>query len=211
MTDNSIYEEAAATRKAHYEISPLILNRWSPRAMTGESLTDDELYPLFEAARWAPSSYNGQPWRFIIARREDTENFKRHLDLLVEGNQAWAKDAAVLAIICSRKNFEHNDKPSVTHTFDTGSAWENLALEGSSRGLVVHGMEGFDYEKAQKELNIPEDFEVHAMIAVGKKTAKESLPEDVQEKETPNDRRPLHEIVFDGEFGKELDALKKLA
>ena len=169
---------------------PEILNRWSPRAMTGEELTDDELMPLFDAARWAPSSYNAQLWRFLYAKR-DTEHWEKFLDLLVEGNQGWAKDAAVLVVVISRSNFEKDNKPAKTHVFDAGAAWENLAIEGSTRGLVVHGMEGFDYAKAKEVLDIPDEYEVLAMIAIGKK-------KDSEEK--ANTRRPLQEIIMEGKF-----------
>ena len=162
-------------RKANYPILPLLLNRWSSRALSGEEMTDEELMPLFEAARWAPSSYNNQPWRFIYAKR-NTPAWKTFLDLLVEFNQSWAKNAAALVVVASAKNFEHNQKPAHTHSFDTGSAWMALALEASHRGLVAHGMEGFDYAKAAKALHIPDGFQVEAMLAIGKKAPKETLP-----------------------------------
>src|SRR3989338_8584607 len=166
--------EVKANRKANYDIDPIFLNRWSPRAMTGEELKDEELMPLFEAARWAPSSYNAQPWRFIYAKR-DTKEWNTFFNLLVEFNQSCAKNASVLVVVASRKNFEHNEKPAVTHQFDAGSAWENLALEASRRDLVAHGMEGFDYAKAKKELGIPDNYDVLAMIALGKSAKKETL------------------------------------
>ena len=194
-------EEIKRNRKSEYEINPLILGRWSPYSMTGEKISDGELMSLFEAARWAPSSYNGQPWRFIYAKR-DTKDWDKLFNLLVEGNQGWAKNAAALVVIISRKNFEHNNKPSITHTFDTGSAWENMALEASSRGLAIHGMEGFDYDKAKEDLEIPDDFEVCAMAAIGKKGKIEDLPEEMQQREQPRDRRPLKEIVMEGKFRK---------
>ncbi|MBI4564607.1 MAG: nitroreductase family protein [Planctomycetes bacterium] len=199
--------EVGARRKANYDILPLLLNRWSPRAMTAEPLGDEELFPLFEAARWAPSSYNAQLWRFIIARRQNRELFDKFVGLLVPANQVWAKDAAVLVVVVSRKFFEHNDKPSVTHTFDAGAAWENLALEATRRGLVAHGMQGFDYERARTELGVPEAFEVHAMIAIGKRGIKEKLPEKVRVMEEPNGRRPLREILFEGAFGQQIPHL----
>lgn len=191
--------EVAKHRKPDYGIHPMFVNRWSPRAMTGEPISDNELMALFEAARWAPSSYNGQLWRFLYAKRA-TKNWNVFFDLLVEGNQAWAKNAAVLVCVISRKNFEFNEKPSVTHVFDAGAAWENLALEGSRRGLVVHGMEGFDYGKARKVLEIPDNYDVCAMFAIGNRGKKENLPEKMQQMEFPNDRRPLQEIVFEGKF-----------
>jgi len=192
-------EEVKQNRTSEYDISPIILNRWSPRAMSGEELSDDELLPLFEAARWAPSSFNAQPWRFIYAKR-NTDNWDKFLNLLAEGNKAWAQKASVLVVIISRKNFEHNNKPSITHVFDTGAAWENLALEGANRGLAVHGMEGFDYEKAAKDLEIPDDYEVMAIIAIGKRGKKEDLPEHMQKMEAPSTRKPLNEVIMEGKF-----------
>ncbi len=199
---NALTEEVRAKREADYDILPLFLNRWSPRSMTGEPLADDELLPLFEAARWAPSSYNGQLWRFIIARRQNDASWNRFLGLLVPENQVWAQRGAVLAVVISRKLFEYNGQPSVTHAFDAGAAWENLALETARRGLVAHAMQGFDYDRARKELNIPDDFEVHAMIAIGKRGPKENLPDKVRAMEEPNARRPLSEILFEGSFGQ---------
>ena len=117
-------------RNSNHKINPLFINRWSPRSMTGDSLDDETLMSLFEAARWAPSSYNNQPWRFLYAKK-GTPNWNVFFNLLVEGNKIWAKNAAVLVVIISRKNFEHNGKPSITHQFDAGAAWENLALEAS--------------------------------------------------------------------------------
>ncbi|HXW12192.1 MAG TPA: nitroreductase family protein [Nitrososphaeraceae archaeon] len=189
------------SRKSTYPINPLILNRWSPRAMTGGDLDNEEIMPLFEAARWAPSSYNNQPWRFIYAKR-NTEHWDRLFNLLADGNKTWAKNSALLVVVISRKNFEYNEKPARTYQYDAGSAWENLALEAFSRGLVAHGMQGFDYEKARFELEIPSDFEVMAMIAIGKKGPRESLPTDLQEKERLTDRKPLKDIVMEGIYRK---------
>lgn len=186
-------------RAPEHPIQSFILNRWSPRAMSGEVLSDEELMPLFEAARWAPSSYNNQPWRFIYAKR-DTKHWQPLFNLIVEFNQGWAKNAAALVVVISKKTFDHNGKPSVTHAFDTGAAWENLALEASVRGLVAHGMQGFDYEVARVQLNIPDDHEVHAMVAIGKPGEKQNLPLDLQEKEVMSDRRPFTEIVMEGKF-----------
>lgn len=170
--------------------------------MSGESVTDEELMPLFEAARWAPSSYNHQPWRFIYGKR-DTPHFEKFMDLLVEFNQSWCEKAAVLGLIISMKVFEKNRKPAITHSFDSGAAWENLALEGTSRGLVVHGMQGFDYEKARANFEVPEEFEVQAMFAIGKHAPKETLPEELQKKESPSSRKPVAEIAFEGMIDKE--------
>ncbi len=193
--------EAATVRTPAFEINSIILNRWSPRAMTGEELPNNELMSLFEAARWAPSSFNNQPWRFIYATR-GTEHWDRLFNLMVDFNKGWAKDAAALVVVISSKNFEYNGKPSITHQFDAGAAWENLALEATSRGLVAHAMQGFDYEKARKELDVPETYDILAMIAIGKRASKERLPADLREREFPSNRKPLHEVVMEGRFRK---------
>lgn len=189
----------SAPRSPNYDIDPIILKRWSARAMSGESISQEELMPLFEAARWAPSSFNNQPWRFIYAQR-DSETWPGFLNLLTEGNQSWAKNAAALLIVISRKTFEYNDKPSRTHSFDSGAAWENLALEGCKRGLVVHAMQGFDYEQARVLAQIPKEYSVEVMIAVGKPGPIDKLPEKMQQQEFPNQRRSLQEIVMEGKF-----------
>lgn len=186
-------------RKVENDINPLFVNRWSPRAMSGEEISHDDLMGLFEAARWAPSSYNNQPWRFIYAKR-NTDHWQRLFSLLVEGNKTWAKNAAVIVVVISRKNFEFNEKPAITHQFDAGAAWENLALEATSRELVTHGMQGFDFNEARKVLGIPDSFDVIAMIAIGKLGQKENLPRDLQEREYPSNRKPLEEIVMEGKF-----------
>lgn len=186
-------------RISTHKINSLFVNRWSPRSMTGEDIDDEDLMSLFEAARWAPSSYNNQPWRFIYAKRT-TGNWNKLFDLLYEGNKVWAKNAAALVVVISRKNFEFNEKPSITHQFDAGAAWENLALEASNRGIATHGMQGFDYQRARTDLEIPESYDVMAMIAIGKRGPKENLPSKLQELEFPNDRKPLREIVMEGYF-----------
>jgi nitroreductase len=186
-------------RRPQYDIDPLLLHRWSPRAMSGEEISDAELMRLFEAARWAPSSYNGQPWRFIYAKR-GTEHWDKLFHLMVDFNKSWAKNAAVLLVVISRKNFEENEKPSVTHQFDAGAAWENLALQGQIQGLVTHGMQGFDYEKARRDLSVPDVFDIMAMVAIGKPGPKENLPPELQQREQPSDRKQLSEIIMEGQF-----------
>lgn len=186
-------------RKSKYKILDLILHRWSPRALSGEPITDEQLMTLFEAARWAPSSFDNQPWRFIYAKR-NTISWDRFFNLLAPANQVWAKNAAVLILEVSHKHFEYNETTSRTHSFDAGAAWENLALQAFSMGLVAHGMEGFDYDRAQKELKISDHYQVEAMIAVGKPGKKEDLPEKLQKSESPNERKPLEEIIFEGFF-----------
>jgi nitroreductase len=198
-------KEEEGVRRSEYKINSLILNRWSSRAMSdAEELSNADLMSLFEAARWAPSSVNAQPWRFIYAKRNTVraEDWNRLFNLLVDANKDWAKNAAVLIVVVSKKELEYNGRvlPSVTHQFDTGAAWENLALEASSRGLVAHALAGFDYEKARRDLDIPDEYDVMAMVAIGKRGPKESLSPVLQEREIPSDRKPLGEIVMEGRF-----------
>ncbi len=190
-------------RKADFPIEPLLLDRWSPRAMSGEEISREELMQLFEAARWAPSSFNAQQWRALYARR-GTKHWQTFFDLLVDANKVWAKNAAVLVVFISRKLFDYNNEPSITHSYDTGAAWENFALQGFRQNLAVHGMEGFDYERARIELRIPDEFQVEAMAAVGRPGAKELLPEKLQKRESPNDRGKVTESIFEGPFVSEL-------
>lgn len=192
-------QQELARRVATYEINPLILNRWSARAMSGETLPDGELMPLFEAARWAPSAFNGQPWRFVYAKR-DTPHWGRLFGLLVDFNKSWAKDAAALAVVVSKKTSDHDGRPNAAYQFDAGAAWQNLALEAASRGLVAHAMGGFDREGARRKLGLPDDYEPMAMLAIGRPAPKERLDPALREREYPSDRKPLVEIVMEGKF-----------
>lgn len=187
-------------RKAQFPINELFISRWSPRAMSGEPISNQELMSLFEAARWAQSSFNNQPWRFVYAHR-DTPAWQPLFDLMVLFNQEWAKRAAVLLVVLSHKNFEKTGKPSRTHSFDTGAACMNLALQGHLMGLVVHGMEGFDYDKARTALQVPQDYDVEAMFAIGKPGDVSVLPPEMQAREIPSDRKPVEAIIFEGRFG----------
>ena len=186
-------------RTADHPIDKLFLDRWSPRAMTGEAIPHEELLTLFEAARWAPSSYNNQPWRMLYAHR-DTEHWQLFFDLMVEGNQAWAKNAGALILFISKTTFDYNGKPSITHTYDAGAAWQNFALQGWLKGYVVHGMQGFDYERARIELRIPDDFKVEAMAAVGFPADPNVLPEQLRNNEALSDRRKLEQTICEGPF-----------
>lgn len=185
-------------RATEYPINDIFLQRYSPRAMSGEKISEEELMTLFEAARWAPSSYNIQPWRFIYAMR-DTPEFETLFSLLVDFNKDWCKNASALVVTISKKTGD-SGRENVTHSFDTGSAWENLALQASEINLIAHGMSGFDYAMAKEKLGIPDDYNVEMMIAIGKHGKKEDLPETMRAGETPNDRKPLKELVFKGKF-----------
>lgn len=185
-------------RRADHPVDPIFVDRWSPRAMSGEEISTEELLILLEAARWAPSSGNNQPWRVLYATR-NSRHWPIFFDLLVDSNKVWCANAAALLVFISKTTFE-NGKPCRTHAYDSGAAWMSLALQGSMLGLVVHGMQGFDYERARTVLNIPEEFQVEAMAAVGRPGRSEQLPEQLQARETPNDRRPLAQSVCEGPF-----------
>ncbi|QEM67751.1 nitroreductase family protein [Geobacter sp. FeAm09] len=185
-------------RHADYLIDAIFLNRWSPRAMSGEAIPAEELKVLFEAARWAPSSNNNQPWRILYAQR-DSGHWPLFFDLLTDSNKAWCVNAAALLVMVSKTTFE-GGQPCRTHSYDTGAAWENLALQGCLRGYVVHGMQGFDYGRARAALNIPAEYQVEAMAAIGLPGRVEALPEALQARETPSDRRKLAQTVCEGPF-----------
>lgn len=185
-------------RRPDYPVDPLFTDRWSPRAMSGEEIPEQNLMTILEAARWAPSSNNNQPWRILYARR-NTRHWQLFFDLLTDSNKVWNVNAAVLLVMISKNTFE-NGRPSRTHSYDTGAAWENIALQGNLKGYVVHGMQGFDYEKARISLNIPDGYTVEAMAAIGKPGNRDDLPEQLKAREYPSDRRPLKETAIEGPF-----------
>ena len=191
--------DPSAYRHPDHAVEPLIVRRWSPRAMSGEPLAERELLTLFEAARWAPSAYNEQEWRFLYARR-DSQHWPTFFGLLVEANQAWCHRAAALIVVLSHKVFTRNGKPNPVHTFDAGAAFENLALQGTALGLVVHGMAGFERDKARTALSVPGDYDIEAMIAVGHPGDPAELPPELREREIPSDRKPVSEIARAGPF-----------
>lgn len=189
--------DALSTRKADHPIEPIFLKRWSPRAMSGEPLTDAELHTLFEAARWAPSTRNEQEWTFYFARR-DTPHWQTFFDLLAAGNQSWCSKAAVLVVVTSRTKFSNTGGHNPVHSFDAGAAWHALALQACSMGLVAHGMAGFDYDRARAALNLPEDQHVDAMIALGRPGDVDDLPDGLRAREVPSGRKPVAEIIHEG-------------
>ena len=190
-------------RTANHPIDAMFLERWSPRAFTGEPLAEAELLTMLEAARWAPSSYNSQPWRFIYARR-DSPSWPRFLDLLVPFNRGWAVNASALVILVSnslmRSPGSEKDVPSHTHSFDTGAASGYFALQANKMGWHVHGMVGFDQDRAFAELNVPVGYRVEAAYAVGRRGDPAILPDTLREREQPNSRTPLAELAFEGTF-----------
>jgi nitroreductase len=197
--NDQLFPEVSSHRSTGYDVNPLIMNRWSPRSFLDRDIPEEVLFSLFEAARWAPSASNEQPWRFIIARsQEERETF---YSFIAEGNRLWCEKAPVLAVIIS-KSLTSNGKPNRAHAFDTGTAWGYLALEAIRKGLMTHAMGGFDREQARKTLNVPEEFELHAVIAIGYRGNTESLPPELQEREKPSVRRPLSDSMFSGRFGE---------
>jgi len=189
----------SAHRQPEHPVEPLLVKRWSPYALSGEPITRDQLMTLLDAIRWAPSSYNEQPWRVIYALR-DTPQWHPMFDLLVEANQGWARNAAALFLIAGKKTFTQNGKPNPVFKFDCGSAWQNLALQATSMGLFAHGMAGFNHNQAPSVLDIPDDYEVCAMAAVGKPGNVDDLPEAKRDGEKPNGRKPIDEFAFEGKF-----------
>ncbi|HJE25759.1 MAG TPA: nitroreductase family protein [Methylorubrum populi] len=189
------------TRTHDHAIDPLFLERWSPRAFTGEAVPEAELLRMFEAARWSPSAYNSQPWRFLYALR-DTPEWETFLGLLVPGNQKWAKDTGALVFLVSNSRMKVGDelKPSYSHTLDAGAASLAFALQANRQGWHVHGMGGFDHERAGPTLNVPEHHRVEAAYAVGRATPWAELTEEQRAKERPNGRRSVTDFAFRGGF-----------
>jgi nitroreductase len=190
------------SRSPHHPIDRLFLERWSPRAFTDEEMPPSVLHTLLEAARWAPSSFNAQPWRFAYARR-GTARWPAFLDLLIPQNAAWAKGAAVLLYIASDTfmTSKTGDRvPSRTHSFDTGAAWGYLALQAHLSGWKAHAMAGFDVERAPAVLGMPAQWRIEAAVAIGRQADKSVLPESLQTREMPSGREPLDKIAFEGGF-----------
>lgn len=190
-------------RIAEHAIAPQFIERWSPRSFTGEEIPVATLLAFIEAARWAPSAANEQPWRFIYSRRGGA-SWSTFLGLLAEGNRRWAQHASALLVITSRATRKAKDSdrevPSVTHAFDTGAAWAQLALQASLDGWATHAIGGFDRERARAELAIPAHFTVQAAVAIGRQGDRALLPEELRIREAPNQRLPLRELVFEGHF-----------
>ncbi|UFP96868.1 nitroreductase family protein [Gloeobacter morelensis] len=186
-----------------YPIHELLAARWSPYAFAERSVSDDDLCSLFEAARWAPSSYNEQPWNYVVAKRENSEEFQKLLCCLVEGNQTWAQAAPVLALGIVRLRFVLNDQPNRAAVHDLGLAAANLTVEATARGLFVHQMIGIVPEKAREVYEIPEGSAAWTALAIGYPGDPNRLPERLGERDlTPRRRKPLREFVFGGIWGK---------
>ncbi|HVQ08067.1 MAG TPA: nitroreductase family protein [Allosphingosinicella sp.] len=191
-------------RQADFPIDPLFLDRWSPRAFDGSEVPAADLATMFEAARWAPSAFNSQPWHFLYAKRGDA-NWERFLALLIPWNQSWAHTASVLVYIVS-DSLPFTDKktgepaPSTTHGFDAGAAWVSLALQATRMGYHAHGMSGIQYDIAQAELGLGDRYVLNAACVIGRIGDLAQLDEKLQAREHPSDRKPQRDFVHAGSF-----------
>lgn len=182
-------------------IHDVIANRWSPRAYDAtKAVNKTQIISLLEAARWAPSCFGDEPWRFIVwDKNQDAAAWQKAYDCIVPGNQTWAKDAPVLILICADTLFSHNEKPNRWSNYDTGAAAVSLCLQATSMGLATHQMGGFDGEKARAAFGIPEQIEMMSMLAVGYAADADTLSDELKERElAPRKRRPLGELFYDG-------------
>lgn len=187
-----------------FPIDRQFLDRWSPRAFADKTLTEEQVLTVLEAARWAPSASNLQPWRFVYGVRGEPE-FDTLLRLLVPFNEDWAKHAGALIFMTSVASFD-GTRPNITHSFDTGSAFMSLSLQAHSMGLVAHGMAGIDFDKVRVELQLPDNLTVEAAVAIGYQGNAATLPEELQQREGPSQRQPLATMVFKGHFKGEIKA-----
>ncbi|PZM09792.1 nitroreductase family protein [Rhizobium tubonense] len=194
---------ASNSRESQHPIDALFLDRWSPRAFTNETMPEADLLKMLEAAHWAPSSFNHQPWRFVYALR-GSEHWDKFLSLLIDFNQGWVKSAAALLFVISRTHSgvlgSTEQKAIYSHSFDAGTAWGFLALQAHLSGYEAHGMTGVHFDKATEVLGIPDGFRLEAAVAIGKIGDKNQLPDSLREREIPSHRKPLSEVAFNGTF-----------
>ncbi|MGC1418113.1 MAG: nitroreductase family protein [Candidatus Acidiferrum sp.] len=185
-----------------FPVHDLIRDRWSPRSFIDKPVEPAVLASLFEAARWAPSSSNEQPWAYLVATKDDADSFAKTLSVLVDFNAGWAKAAPVLVLAVSALKFHANGNPNRNAFYDAGAATALLSVEATARGLGVHQMAGFDPAKAKQVFEIPDDWEPIAAIAIGYPGHPDSLPEKLRDREVaPRTRKPLAEFVMSGHWG----------
>lgn len=196
---DSDFKPDFSNREPLQGVNGLFYKRWSPRSFRKEQIDKDILASIFDAARWSPSCYNEQPWLFMTSSGE--EDFNLYLDLLVEGNQKWAKNASLIGFILAKKNFTHNDKPNRWSSFDAGAAWMALSLQASLHGLYTHGIGGIKNDEIYDKLNIPkEKYEVLTGFVIGVIDKPENLSTELSEREIPSARKPLSEIWKEGSY-----------
>ena len=194
---------STASRTTTYPIERLFLERWSPRAFDASSIPENDLFTMFEAARWAPSAFNAQPWRFLYAMRDDPY-WTHFLSFLIPFNATWARNASALVYVLSETLILTGDEltPSHSHSFDAGAAWALLALQAKSLGYDSHGMSGIDFARARVELGIPGRLRIEAAVAIGRRADRSSLPETLRAREGPSNRKPIGELVFHGRLAE---------
>lgn len=194
---------ATSPRTVARPVEPLFLDRWSPRAFDSSAVPQQDLDTILDAARWAPSAFNYQPWRFLYAHRDDAD-WQRFLDVLAPFNQSWVKNAGVILFVLSDTLMaapgSDDYKPSHSHSFDAGAAWALLALQATRLGYHTHGMTGVDFDRARAELGVPDRFRIEAAVAIGRQGDKAILPEALQAREVPSDRKPIEQFAFAGNF-----------
>ena len=179
------------------------MNRWSPVAFSDKMVEEEKLLTLFEAARWAPSSMNEQPWRFIYATKDNPEEYERIFNTIVEGNQVWAKNAPVLMVFVAKSNFDYKNLPNAHSWFDTGLAIGNMLVQATELGIYQHQMAGFSPDKAKELLQIPDGYVPIVAAAIGYLGDASELSESLQARDkAPRKRKPLNEIVFRGQWGR---------
>jgi nitroreductase len=191
-----------SSRTPAHPIDSLFVERWSPRAFDGSAIPQANLNSIFEAARWAPSAFNAQPWRFLYAHRGDAD-WQRFLQLLIPFNQDWAARASALIFILSDTlldQAEGEPKPFRSHSFDTGAAWALLALQATRLGYHTHGMTGVDFKAAREALAVPDRFHIEAAVAIGRQSDPGHLSDALKARETPSDRKPIEAFAFEGGF-----------
>lgn len=188
-------------------IEETIANRWSGRAYNSiKHVTEDQVTSLLEAARWAPSCFGDQPWRFVVCNKaKNPQAWQAAYDTLAESNQTWAKNAPLLVLTCANTLFRHNSKANRWAQYDTGAAVENMCLQATALRLVAHQMGGFNVDAARKAFKVPEQFELMAMVAIGHSDTTESLPDDLRERQlAPRERLSLGELFFEGVWDKSI-------
>jgi nitroreductase len=186
-------------------IHDLIRSRWSPRAFSDRNVSNEDLKSVLEAARWAASSYNEQPWRFFVVRKSDGEAYQRVFATLAPANQAWAARAPVLIIMAAKKSFSHNGAPNYYALHDAGQALAHLMLQATALGLHAHGMAGFNHEKAREVIGIPDDYDIGAAVVLGYAGDPDQLAEQTRKMElAKRQRRPLSEIAFGSRWNEPL-------
>jgi nitroreductase len=191
------------SRESQYPIDKVFLDRWSPRAFSNETMPEADLLTMIEAAHWAPSASNNQPWRYLYALR-GSEHWDKLFNVLVEFNQDWVKSAAALLFVVSRTHTGElgadDQRPIYSHSFDAGTSWGFFGIQAQMMGYHTHGMTGFHADRANEMLDIPDGYRVEAAVAIGKLGDKSQLSEKLQAREVPSQRKPLSDVAFNGTF-----------